>query len=82
MLLTRVVTALVALPVVLVVTYLGGLWFLATVIVIALVAGWEFGRMMKAGGYTTTPFLTLGLILLLILHSYRSSFSLSLILIL
>lgn len=47
---------------------------------VALVAGWEFGRMMKAGGYTTTPFFTLVLIVLLLLNSYRSDLSLECIL--
>ena len=37
----------------------------------ALIAGWEFGRMMQAGGYQTIPFITLGLIALLLLDGYR-----------
>jgi phosphatidate cytidylyltransferase len=46
---------------------------------VALIAGWEFHKMMKAGGYHTTHFIVLGLILLLVLNSYRSDFSLPLI---
>jgi phosphatidate cytidylyltransferase len=76
MLLTRITTALIALPIVVLVVYLGGFWFFAAALLIALVAGWEFGRMMKVGGYTTTPLFTLGLIALLILESYRSDLSL------
>ena len=80
MLRTRVITALIAIPMVIGVVFAGGLWFLAGVSLVALVAGWEFGRMMKVGGYTTTPFFTLGLIILLLLNSYRSDLSLECIL--
>lgn len=80
MLLTRVITALVSLPIIVLVVYLGGFWFFATILLIALVAGWEFGRMMKAGGYFTTPFFTLGFIVLLLFESYRSDLSLRCIL--
>jgi phosphatidate cytidylyltransferase len=80
MLRTRVMTALIAIPMVIGVVFAGGLWFLAGVGLVALVAGWEFGRMVKVGGYATTPFFTLGLIILLLLNSYRSDFSLECIL--
>lgn len=80
MLRTRVITALIAIPMVIGVVFAGGLWFLAGVGLVALVAGWEFGRMMKVGGYATTPFFTLGLIILLLLNSYRSDLSLECIL--
>ncbi len=71
MLRTRVITALIGLPLVIGGVFAGGLWFFAEVTLIALVAGWEFGRMMKAGGYKTTPVLTLALIVLLLLDGYR-----------
>jgi phosphatidate cytidylyltransferase len=71
MLRTRVITTLVALPVVIGVVYVGRLWFLLAVGAGALAAGWEFGRMMKKGGYHTTPFFTLGLIALLLYDGYR-----------
>jgi phosphatidate cytidylyltransferase len=80
MLQTRVISALVALPIVIAGVFAGGLWFWAGVLVAALLAGWEFGRMMQVGGYTTTPFFTLALIVLLLLHSYRSDLSLNCIL--
>lgn len=70
MLQTRLITALIALPIVFAGVYAGGLWFLAGVGIIALIAGWEFGQMMKAGGYQTTPFITLALILFLLLDAY------------
>lgn len=77
MLRTRVITALIALPLVIGAIMAGGLWFLGAVALVTLIAGWEFGRMMKAGGFTTTPLLTLGLIILLLLNSYRSDLNLS-----
>ncbi|RME70548.1 MAG: phosphatidate cytidylyltransferase, partial [Chloroflexi bacterium] len=46
-------------------------WFFAGVLAFALVAGWEFGEMMKKGGYQTTPFFTMGLIALLVFDGYR-----------
>ncbi len=80
MLRTRVITAFIAIPVVVAGVFAGGLWFLAGVTLFALVAGWEFGQMMRVGGYATTPFFTLGLIALLLFNSYRSDLSLECIL--
>ena len=77
MLRTRIITALIILPIVIVAVFVGGPWFFVAVSLIALVAGWEFSRMMKTGGYTPNPFLTLGLIALLLLNSYRSDLSLA-----
>jgi phosphatidate cytidylyltransferase len=71
MLRTRVLTVLVALPLVIGIVNAGGVWFLAGVGLVALAAGWEFSRMMKKGGYHTTPFFTLGLIALLLFDGYR-----------
>ena len=76
MLRTRIITALIALPVVIGAIFAGGLWFFAGVTLIALIAGWEFGQMMKAGGYRTSAFFTLALIFLLIADRYRSDLSL------
>ena len=80
MLRTRLITALIAFPFAAGVIFAGGLWFLVTVTLIALIAGWEFSQMMKKGGYRVTPFFTLGLIVLLILDSYRSDLNLRCIL--
>ncbi len=76
MLRTRVITALIGLPLVIAGTFAGGWWFFGGVTLIALVAGWEFGRMMKAGGYQTTPFLTLAFIALLLLNGYQPNLAL------
>jgi phosphatidate cytidylyltransferase len=77
MLRTRIITVLIALPIAFVVVFAGGLWFLAAVSLVALVSGWEFSQMMKTGGYTPNPLLTLGLIVLLLLNSYRSDLGLA-----
>ncbi len=65
----RLISALVILPVVFGAVYVGGVWFAAVIGLFAIVAGWEFDRMMKAGGYQTALFIILGLILLLILRN-------------
>lgn len=80
MLLTRIVTALIALPLVATAVYVGGIWFLSGVLLIALISSWEFDRMMKAGGYKTSPGFTLGLTALLVANNYRSDLSLNCIL--
>jgi phosphatidate cytidylyltransferase len=87
MLRIRVISAIIALPVVVGAVYLGGVWFAAGVGLVALIAGWEFGQMMKSGGYQTVRVFTLLLIVVLIYTSYRPnptilSFSLTAILLL
>ncbi len=79
MLRTRIIAAAIAIPIVIFGVWAGGIWFFGGVTIVALIAGWEFNQMMKAGGYHTTLFIILGLILLLILNSYRSDLSLPLI---
>ncbi len=79
MLKTRIIAALIAIPIVGVAVWLGGVVFMLGVSTVALIAGWEFCRMMKNGTYQPTTFITLGFILLLILTQYRSDFSLPLI---
>ncbi|MEM7344442.1 MAG: phosphatidate cytidylyltransferase [Chloroflexota bacterium] len=74
---TRVITALIALPIVIAVVFVGNLWFAGGVLVFALIAGWEFDRMMKVGGYGTNLILISGLIALLILDQVQSNLSLS-----
>ena len=87
MLKIRIISALIALPIVVGAVYLGGIWFAAGAGLVGLIAGWEFGQMMKAGGYQTGPLFTLLLIVVLIYTSYRPNptlltFSLSAILLL
>jgi len=73
MLKTRIITSLAAMPLAIGAVYLGGVWFLLAVGVVALISGWEFSRMMQAGRFQTMPVFTLGLIALLLLDSYLSS---------
>lgn len=80
MLLTRIITALALFPVVAGAVIAGDVWFLAVVGVVALIAGWEFSRMMAEGGYKTTTAITLALIALLLLDAHRSDLNLNCIL--
>lgn len=73
MLRTRVITALIALPIVAGAIYLGGIWFFGGAVIIALIAGWEYVHMLKAGGYQPALFLVLALIALLIVDSFYPS---------
>jgi phosphatidate cytidylyltransferase len=79
MLRTRIITGLIALPFVIGIVFAGGVWFLVGVGLVALISGWEFDRMMKAGGYQTSPLVILSLIALLLLTGYWSNLSLDLI---
>jgi phosphatidate cytidylyltransferase len=69
MLKTRIISAAIAIPIVIGAVYLGGIWFAAGAGLIALIAGWEFGQMMATGGHRTTPLFTLALIAVLIYTS-------------
>jgi phosphatidate cytidylyltransferase len=81
MLRTRVITALLLVPLVGLLVYGGGIWFAVGVGLFALVAGWEFVQMMKAGDYAPNNFVAFGLIALLIWYSYHpAGLSLSLLL--
>ena len=71
MLKTRLISAIVAIPIVIGAVYLGGVWFAVGAGLVALIAGWEFGQMMKAGGYQTAPLFTLVLIVVLMYTSYQ-----------
>lgn len=61
----RLLSAIVLIPIVAGVTYAGGLWFFAIIVLVASVAGHEFFQMMKLGGYKPSPFWGLLLIWLL-----------------
>ncbi|MDM8528345.1 phosphatidate cytidylyltransferase [Anaerolineales bacterium HSG24] len=68
---TRLASGLLAMLIAFFAVYLGEVWFLVGAWLVAMIAGWEFGKMMKAGGYHTTPLITLALITLLLADSYR-----------
>lgn len=79
MLYTRVITAVIAIPIIAIAVYLGGLWFTASVILYGLVAGWEYVHMMKKGNYNPNLVVTLGLMVLLIAQGYWPSLDLGVI---
>ena len=68
---TRLASGLLAMLIAFFAVYLGEVWFLVGAWLVAMIAGWEFGKMMKAGGYHTTPLITLALITLLLADSYQ-----------
>ena len=70
MLRTRIITALIAMPVVVATTFAGDLWFFALVTIIALITGWEFCHMMRAKGYDVIYAVLLAFIALLMVDAY------------
>lgn len=51
MLRTRVLSALVLLPLAGILVYLGGLWWFAAIVLVTSLAAWEFWGMMRKGGF-------------------------------
>lgn len=74
MLKTRVISALIAIPIVVVAVFAGGWWFLGGALVMALVAGWEFCQMMQVGQHHPANVFVLVAIALLIINSYVGGF--------
>jgi phosphatidate cytidylyltransferase len=70
MLRTRVLSAAVLIPIVAVLAWFGGEWFALLIAVLAALAVWEFGQMMRQGGYAPNPFMGLGLTLLLVANAW------------
>lgn len=70
MLRTRVISALILLPFVLGSVYVGGLLFLAMVMLALLIGGWEFYTMTRHAGHRPMTGLGLGVIALLLLDTY------------
>ena len=67
MLKQRVLSALVFVPIFFGLAYLGGLVFDIFMVLILSIAGFEYVRMMKHGGYQVSPFLMISAILGLLL---------------
>ena len=67
MLKQRVLSAIVFVPIFFGLAFLGGTVFDIFLVLILSIAGFEYARMMKHGGYQVSPFLMLGAILLLLL---------------
>jgi phosphatidate cytidylyltransferase len=68
---TRIIAALIAVPVVILPVYLGGLWCTFLFLAVALAAGYEFYHLLEAGGYR--PIRMVGLLWLvpLVLSGWR-----------
>ncbi len=66
MLKTRVISALIFVPVVLLATYFGGFVFAALMLAIALIGGYEFGKMLEANAYRLLPWIYYPVTVLLI----------------
>ena len=73
MLKTRLLTALVLIPLILGSVYIGGLVFFALVALALLLAGNEFFAMARAAGYATLPLWGASIIALLVLDAYLST---------
>jgi phosphatidate cytidylyltransferase len=73
MLRTRIISAIIAIPIVVAGVYFGGWPFFVGVLIVALIAGWEFVQMMGAGGYHPASIITLPLIALLIFDSFYTA---------
>jgi phosphatidate cytidylyltransferase len=65
---TRIIVGLLALPVVLVPLWLGGLWSVALFLAVAVLGGLEFYQLMEAGGYRPSRWLGLAWLLALVLN--------------
>ena len=78
---TRVLSALVMIPIVVVAAYLGGLWLCALMVVALSLAAWEFVAMMRKGGFRPEHFsMYLALFSMLILSQWDMDAYLPLIL--
>jgi phosphatidate cytidylyltransferase len=67
---TRIIVAVVAIPVVLTPIYLGGLWSVLLFTLIGLVGGYEFYVLMDAGGYRPLRWLGLVWLAVLVLNAW------------
>lgn len=69
MLRTRIVSAAILVPAVGAAVYFGGLFYLGLVLLVAMLAGWEYLAMMRRTGAATSAVVGLGLIALLIIDA-------------
>ncbi len=70
MLVQRIASALVLIPIVVLAIWWGGPWFAGMLTLIALRATWEFYDLMRKGGYHPSDVAGLGLVVLLVLDAY------------
>ncbi len=73
MLKTRVISGLIGIIFVVIGVQIGGPVFAVGAGAVGIIAGWEFVRMMRAGGYSPSYVIPLAIIPLLVLDSYAGS---------
>jgi phosphatidate cytidylyltransferase len=73
----RVFSAIVLIPVVAWVVYVGGWWFLGALAVAGVLADHEFYQMMRQGGFQPAPFIGLSLIVLLLLDAHEPAWGIA-----
>jgi len=73
----RVLSAAIMVPIALGATYAGGFWFFALIVIVASIAGYEFFRMMRRGGYKPSPVWGLVLIWVLLVDARYPAWQLS-----
>jgi phosphatidate cytidylyltransferase len=76
MLRTRLITGLIAVAIVTAGVFAGGFWFWGGAMVFAVIAAWEFGQMMNAGGYHPAPVIILPVTALLVVDGYFPAYDL------
>jgi phosphatidate cytidylyltransferase len=76
LLIQRVLSAALLIPIVGVAVYLGGAWLAVIVALATLLAGWEFYRLLYRGGYRPSMALGLLLIAILLVGAYRPEWGL------
>lgn len=67
----RTIAALIALPLVLTPLWLGGVWWVGLISLVATLGGYEFYDLMRQGGYQSVRWLGLVWLLLLIFHNWQ-----------
>lgn len=73
----RILSAIVLIPIVAWVVYIGDWWFLGALAVAGVLAGQEFYQMMRQGGSQPSPAIGLPLILLLLLDAHDPSWGIA-----
>lgn len=66
----RLLSAAVLIPLVLGLTYLGGVWFLGLVLAVLTLAGYEYTDLLKQAGDSPSPILVIATIWLIVLDAY------------
>ncbi len=66
----RLLSAAILIPITAWIVRVGGFWFLAAIAVVSGLAGYEFCRIMRIGGYKPAPLFSLALIMLFLADAY------------